>query len=109
MNKEEILRKSREDYSENDEMLKEHQKSIRPIFAAVLVAAFFLFWLEKKYLEGELISESVMIMAWAVISAEWLYSFYLSRKKLYLVLGILGALDSVLKGYELFETVKNLV
>ena len=79
MNKEEILRKSREDYSEKDGMLKEHQKSNRPIFAAVLLAAAFLIWLDAKYIEGSFVSESVFIMIWAMVSADCFYSFYLSK------------------------------
>ena len=107
MNKEEILRKSREDYSEKEGILKEHQKNVRPIFIAVFVAAVFLIWLNSKYIESEIVSNGVFMMVWAIISADSFYSFFLSGKKIWLVLGILGAVDAVLRVYNLLDFVKN--
>ena len=109
MNKEEILRKSREDYSKKEEILKEHQKSVRPMLIAVFVAAAFLIWINSKYIDNKILSDSVYIMVWAIISADSFYSFFISGKKIWLVLGILGLVDAVLKACTLLDFVKNLM
>lgn len=107
MNKEEILRKSRKDYSENDGILKEHIKSIRPMIIALLAALFFLFWIEAKYLEGSVIRDSAKIMVYAMLAADGFYCFYLSRKKIWLALSILWAVNTVMSGWLFLDTAKN--
>ncbi len=109
MNKEEILRKSREDFSKKDGILKEHFKNTRPILIAVLVTAFFLFWLDIKYLGSDLIVDSVSLLVYAMIAADAFYCFRLSGKKIWIVLAILETVSVLLNGYLLFETVANYV
>ena len=109
MEKEEILRKSREDYSEKDEAIKDHLKQTRPILIALLAAALFLFWLDGKYLDGRMLSDAVMLLAFAAICAEDFYIFTVTRKKIYLFTSVLLAVDVLMKGYMLIETAKDLI
>ena len=77
----------------------------------VLIAVFFLFWLDIKYLGSDLIVDSVSLLVYTMIAADAYYCYRLSGKKIWIVLAIIFAAAMIpsVYSYVLYKKGKDIL